>query len=390
MLGFPKKLQVKLENRTAKNTLRQLSIPEGLTDFSSNDYLGFSTQESISQHAEQILKAYDYRNGASGSRLLNGNHAIHQSLEDDLSGYYGTAKALLFNSGYDANLGFFSSVPQRGDVVLYDELVHASIRDGIKLGNANAFKFDHNNLASLETQLSHCRGKYPEATYYVVTESVFSMDGDSPNLVELVAFCKKHALYLIVDEAHAVGVFGKGVVSQCGLEQQVFAILVTFGKAMGCHGAAILGSERLILYLINFSRSLIYTTAMSPHNVALVKASYLYLDGTDGKVAIHTLKQHIGHFRETIADLQLQALFLESHSSIQIALLKDNKAAKRLSEGLKLKGFDVRAILSPTVKEGNERLRICLHAFNTTEEITELLQTIKMIYGKRPSYLREL
>ncbi len=387
MLGFPKKLQAKLENRIAKSTLRQLSIQEGLTDFTSNDYLGFSKQECIQQHADQILKKYGHSNGSGGSRLLNGNHVIHQSLEDYLSSYYGTAKALLFNSGYDANLGFFSSVPQRGDVVLYDELVHASIRDGIKLGNAKAFKFNHNNLTNLETQLSHCRKKYPEATYYVVTESVFSMDGDSPDLVELAAFCKKQALYLIVDEAHAVGVFGKGVVSQCGLERQVFAILITFGKAMGCHGAAILGSEPLILYLINFSRSLIYTTAMSPHSAALVKASYLHLDGTDGKVAIHTLKQHIGHFRETVADLQLQALFLKSHSSIQIALLKDNKTAKRLSEGLILNGFDVRAIVSPTVKEGNERLRICLHAFNTTEEITKLLQTIKMTYGKKPSNL---
>lgn len=381
MLGFPKKLQTKLENRIAKNTLRRLSIQEGLTDFTSNDYLGFSKQECIQQHADQILKKYGHSNGSGGSRLLNGNHVIHQSLEDYLSSYYGTAKALLFNSGYDANLGFFSSIPQRGDVVLYDELVHASIRDGIKLGNAYAFKFEHNNVDSLGTQLKYCRKKYPEANIYVVTESVFSMDGDSPDMAEMAAFCFNNGLYFVVDEAHAVGVFGKGLVSEYNLEEQVFALLITFGKAMGGHGAAILGSEALITYLINFCRSLIYTTAMPPHNAALVKASFLYLEDTAGKEAKKTLKQHIAHFKETLQSLQLQSLFLESNSSIQIALMKNNDRAKSFSEELMKEGFDVRAILSPTVKEGNERLRICLHTFNTTEQITGLLTTIKKLYG---------
>lgn len=151
---------------------------------------------------------------------------------------------------------------------------------------------------------------------------------------------------------------------------------------MGGHGAAILGSEPLVNYLLNFSRSLIYTTALSPHSTALIKASYLYLDSLEGKAAVDTLKQLIVHFRKTVADLELNSLFLESHSSIQIAQLKNNDAAKQLSESLRMKGFDVRAILSPTVKEGNERLRVCLHAFNSRDEITELLQTIKNIWGR--------
>ena len=381
MLGFPKKLQTKLDGRAAKNALRKLRLTEHLIDFSSNDYLGFSDQEPIKLHAHGILSSYGHKNGASGSRLLNGNHALHQSLEEYLSTYYGVEKALLFNSGYDANLGFFSSIPQRGDVVLYDELVHASIRDGIKLGNAYAFKFAHNSMESLRTQSEHCRKKYPDAYIYVVTESVFSMDGDSPDLAEMASFCFTNALYLVVDEAHAVGVFGKGLVSKNNLEDQVFALLITFGKAMGGHGAAILGSETLITYLINFCRSLIYTTAMPPHNAALVKASFLYLDGTAGEKAKKTLKQHIVYFKETLRSLQLQSLFLESDSSIQIALMKNNDQAKNFSEELRKEGFDVRAILSPTVKEGNERLRICLHTFNTKEQITGLLKTIKKLYG---------
>jgi len=381
MLGFPEKLQRKLEDRTTKNALRQLCILEGLTDFSSNDYLGFSREDSIAQQAVQMLRANENQNGATGSRLLTGNHALHESLEEYLSSSYGIPRALLFNSGYDANLGFFSSVPQRGDVVLYDELVHASIRDGITLGNAKAYKFKHNNLTSLDEKMRHCRKLYPEGTFYVVTESVFSMDGDSPDLVELARFCSKNDLYLVVDEAHATGVFEKGLVSQLGLEQQVFALLITFGKAMGCHGAAILGSKELATYLVNFSRSFMYTTAMPPHTVALIKAGFLHLESTVGKAAVNTLLKRIAHFRTTVAALQLEALFLNSSSAIQIAVLKNSGKTKVLSESLKEKGFDVRAILSPTVQEGNERLRICLHAFNTEEEITKLIQTIKTIYG---------
>ena len=151
MKNFPKKLQDKIESRKANNALRQLGVQNNLIDFSSNDYLGFSKSESILNKANQLLKSQDIiQNGATGSRLLSGNHALYDLIEQQLSKFHNSESALIFNSGYDANIGFFSSVPQRGDVILYDEFIHASIRDGIKMSNAKAFKFKHNDLDDLD------------------------------------------------------------------------------------------------------------------------------------------------------------------------------------------------------------------------------------------------
>ncbi len=381
MPNFPKKLTQKLEERVQGDSLRELRSYGNLVDFSSNDYLGFSKEGDIEKKAVGLVGKEAPKNGSTGSRLLTGNHGLHGNLEGYLSELYGLEGALLFNSGYDANLGFFSCVPQRGDVVFYDELVHASIRDGMQLGKATAYKFAHNSLSSLDERISWCRKKGFTGEYYVVTESVFSMDGDSPDLENLVAYCNKNNTHLVVDEAHALGVFGKGLVAGKGLEKSIFALIITFGKAMGCHGAAILGSRKLKSFLINFSRSLMYTTAMAPHNVALIWASFLYLNGKKGQEAIENLKARIAYFKESVTSLQLESRFLKSDAAIQIAIMENKGKAKKVSQKLRDAGFDVRAILPPTVPEGNERLRLCLHAFNTNEEITELLHTIKENYG---------
>ena len=190
-------------------------------------------------------------NGATGSRLISGNSLFYTEVEKEISTFHNSEEALVFNSGYDANLGFFSSVPQRGDIVLFDEYIHASIRDGIRLSTAKAFKFKHNDLKNLKEQLLKFSSEDNEV--FVVTEAVFSMDGDSPNLVLLSDICEAYQAHLIVDEAHAVGVFGtngEGLVQSLGLENKVFARIITFGKAFGCHGAAIIGASELVRKLI--------------------------------------------------------------------------------------------------------------------------------------------
>ena len=173
-------------------------------DFSSNDYLGFSKSKSIQEATKRIISSEKFINGSSGSRLVSGSHTLHNSVERHLAGYHHAEAALLYNSGYDANLGLFSSILQKGDTILYDELIHASIRDGIRMSNASSYKFKHNSMDDLEKKFSKSSG-----TIYIAVESIYSMDGDTAPLKKLVSFSKKNKCYLIVDEAHSTGVFGE-------------------------------------------------------------------------------------------------------------------------------------------------------------------------------------
>ena len=226
MKSLPKNLIVKLEARIKSNALRHLPESSNLVDFTSNDYLGFSKSEAIFNAAHQYLLANNFtQNGATGSRLISGNHQIYREAENFIAQFHQSESALIFNSGYDANVGFFSAVPQKRDLILYDELCHASIRDGIQLSNAKSYKFKHNDFEDLERLILRSNGneiilneaeQHP-TTVYIVTESVFSMDGDCPNIEELLAVSEKYGCYVVVDEAHALGVFG---ISGAGLVQQ--------------------------------------------------------------------------------------------------------------------------------------------------------------------------
>ena len=375
MANLPKSLRTKLEQREAQNALRQLGHDNSLIDFSSNDYLGFSKLDIIYKQAHGIVQNIPLRNGSTGSRLLTGNHSLYEELESALCQFHNTEAALVFNSGYDANIGFFECVPQRHDIILYDEFIHASIRDGIRMSPARAYKFAHNNLSDLKEKLSgHSISKTP--TVYVVTESVFSMDGDSPDLPDLCNLIKKYNAYLIVDEAHATGVFGdhgQGFIQKLGLEQQVFARLVTFGKGLGCHGAAVLGSSELKTYLINFGRSLIYTTALPPHAIATAIAAF---DALTSTTSIKQLHHNTDYFKARVVRHGLESYFIPSHSAIHSCIIPGNDRVKHISGQLKHKGFDVKPILSPTVPEGKERLRFCLHSYNSEEEISEVLSLL--------------
>jgi 8-amino-7-oxononanoate synthase len=380
MKKLPKILSNKLTLRLQNNALRQLPMGTDLIDFASNDYLGFSNSQSIFEAThEYLITNNQLQNGATGSRLLSGNHLVYNETEKLIAQFHQAPAALIFNSGYDANVGFFSAVPQKGDLILYDELCHASIRDGIQLSNAKAYKFQHNDFEDLERLLL----RHPDTTIYIVTESVFSMDGDTPNLEELVRLAEKHNSYVVVDEAHALGVFGEkgeGLVQSLQLQDIVFARIMTFGKGLGCHGAAILGSEDLKSYLVNFARSFIYTTGLSPHSVATILTAYQQLEkATESQLQ---LKNNIAHFNQEKNRLSLKPLFVRSKSAIQSAIIPGNERVKSIASQLQEKGFDVKAILSPTVPEGQERLRFCLHSYNSEKEITDVLQLLStFVFG---------
>jgi 8-amino-7-oxononanoate synthase len=203
------------------------------------------------------------------------------------------------------------------------------------------------------------------------------MDGDSPNLEELVNLCEKYNCYLVIDEAHALGVFGdlgEGLIQYQSLQDKIFARIMTFGKGLGCHGAAILGSQELKSYLVNFARSFIYTTGLSPHSVATILIAYQYLKSE--KEAIQKLKNNIQFFNQEKLQMGLKPMFVYSKSAIQCAIIPGNDKVKAIANKLQENGFDVKAILSPTVPEGQERLRFCLHSYNSEKEISEVLKLL--------------
>lgn len=379
MIDLPKKLKKKLDERASNGALRQLNVPSGLVDFSSNDYLGFARNEILFSKTFQLLLKHNItQNGATGSRLLTGNHSLYHDLELKLAQTHNSENALVFNSGYDANIGFFGSVPQRGDFVFYDEFIHASIRDGLQMSHAKGYKFDHNSLSDLKEKIQKTVSGDGDSEVYIVTESVFSMDGDSPDLKQLVSFCVSEGYRLVVDEAHAVGVMGKkglGLVQEMGLEKDVFARIVTFGKALGVHGAVVLGSNGLRDYLINFSRSLIYTTALPPHDIIGILSSYEFL-AEEGATQRTLLLENIAYFKIQAKKLKAGVSLIDSSSAIQSVIIPGNENVKRISKQLNDDGFNVKAILSPTVPEGKERLRFCIHSFNSKEEIGLIVQLL--------------
>ena len=375
-MKFPQNLQAKLDVRLQSNALRSLAVPNNLVDFSSNDYLGFAKSETIFNQTHQFLTDRNIKiNGATGSRLLSGNHLVYTETENFIARFHQTEATLIFNSGYGANVGFFGSVPQRNDLILFDELAHASIRDGILISKAKSYKFNHNDFEDLEQLIVKFQKLFAEI--YIVTESVFSMDGDAPNLTELVDLSNIYSCNLVIDEAHALGVFGEkgeGLVQQLQLQDAVFARIMTFGKGLGCHGAAILGSSNLKNYLINFARSFIYTTGLSPHPVATILIAYQELEKQPHN--LNQLRNNINFFNQQKQLLGLKPLFVRSKSAIQSAIFPGNNQVKMVAVALQNQGFDVKAILSPTVPEGQERLRICLHNYNSEKEISDVLNLL--------------
>jgi 8-amino-7-oxononanoate synthase len=361
-------LSHKLQSRAERGLLRKLRTGDGLVDLCSNDYLGLARDEKFKLLLLRLTVDFpDDMTGATGSRLLAGNTQIAEGVEAEIAKIHKAEAGLIFNSGYDANLGLFGCIADEGDTILYDELVHASIHDGLKLSKANNIAFKHNDLADLEDKLKQAHGQV-----FVSVESVYSMDGDFALLEEIAVLCELHNAALIVDEAHATGFVGEtglGLVNHLGIEDKCFARLHTFGKALASHGAIVLGSNTLRNYLTNYARPFIYSTALPPHAYRQALAAYWYMLGNHQK--IEQLYSLIDYYREKTKGLPYQVL--DSPSAIQGIIVPGNVAVRALAQKLEEKGFDTRPIVSPTVPKGAERIRICLHSFNTAAEIDRLV-----------------
>lgn len=366
------KLLAKLKERELAGNLRQLNIPQGRKDFFSNDYLGLARNEKLAEAINTKQRQFTGKiNGSTGSRLLSGNNIFTEELEGKLAGIFKAEKALIFNSGYNVNLSILSSVPQKGDTILYDELIHASLKDGARLSFANRFSFRHNDLEDLKNKLERSTGEK-----FIVVESVYSMDGDFAPLKELIPLAENYGAHIILDEAHSTGTWGNegnGIACSYGYQGRIFARIYTFGKAMGVHGACIAGSSVLVDFLINFARPFIYTTALPLHSLISIEQAFDFLKKNE--ILQSDLREKIQFFQKEMKATEISE-YIPSESSIQVLKVAGNSQAKKFAEFLMNSGFEIRPILSPTVKEGEERVRICLHTFNTMEDINSLLKAI--------------
>lgn len=362
MRALPPFWHAKIKSRQASLQYRQLPRTRQDVDFCSNDYLGLArgAHESITASA----------GGSTGSRLLSGNSDFILHVEQHIAARLGFDNALIFPSGYSANVGVLSAFADRGVVFIMDELCHASLIDGARLGFAKRAKFRHNDTHSLAQALK--RSQAQSSAMIVVVESIYSMDGDIAPLAEIVALCRQYGAELIVDEAHAIGVLGhhgEGMVHQLELQNEVLAVVYTFGKAPGSHGAIIAGAQQVIAYLVNFCRAFIYSTAPSNLHVSEMRQAFDHVIAADAQRA--KLQQNIAVFIDCAKRLQLPVL--PSNSAIQAIVLGQVEQTKQLAEYLNARGYWLKPILSPTVAPGRERIRICLHAFNEYAQIEGML-----------------
>ncbi len=358
-----------LEKRKNENAFRALNeLNPKAIDFCSNDFLGIRKNSAlISQIRDQINHSNFTHLGAGASRLLGGNNASMNRIEVLLAKMFESEAALFMNSGYLANLAFLSTLPSRNDVIFYDEHCHASIKDGMRLSLADKKSFRHNDVVDLEKRLHQYADKVNSS--YVIVESLYSMDGDFCHLKDVLKVCQKYNAYVVVDEAHSTGLYGEKsgswVVEQ-NLQNDVFARIHTFGKAVGMSGACIVGNEDLKDYLINFARPFIYTTGANQLTTIGLEEALKFVQDTDqGRKDLH---QNIAYFKDSVNTTSI--------SAIQPVVIGGNEKTKFLASELQAQGFEVRAVLSPTVSKGTERLRICLHSFNTKEEIERLTSQI--------------
>ncbi len=323
-------------------------------DLSSNDYLGLSGHPEMINAAKHASERYGV--GSSASRLLSGDLAIYHKLEERLAEFKGKERSLVMNSGYQANVGIVSALCGEGDCVFSDKLNHASIVDGIKLSGADFFRFSHNNIEHLESLLIRERNKFRNAV--IITETIFSMDGDRPDLKGLVSLKNRFDCKLMVDEAHATGIFGDngaGVVEEEGLSGDVDIVMGTFGKALGSFGAYLAASGEVIDYMINRCRSFIYSTALPPAVMACNIASLdLVKKEPDRR---RGLLRSSEIFRNSLKE---KGFDVRGQSQIIPVIIGDNRRAVKIAEELQGKGYWVLPIRPPTVPQNEARLRFSI------------------------------
>ena len=367
-----------LSERKDAGLLRALVDVDQLTDFCSNDYLGLAKDRALAKQISDEFSTWESVqnpetpiNGSTGSRLISGNHSYIEAFEKSCAQMHQAPAALLFSSGFEANLGLIASLAQKEHIIFCDKLLHASLIDGLRLAPAERRIFKHNDL----NDLIHLLEQYPRETIkWVVVESIYSMDGDIAPLKELVELKSTYNFELIVDEAHAGGVYGPqgaGLCAELGIQDSIFARVLTFGKAWGNAGAVVLGSEVLRSYLINFARPFIYSTAPSPHHVLSLNTVMDFVGKADEQRK--ALYDNIIYFK----NLQTSEHWGDSHTAIQTFFVTGNEAVRAKAAKAQAAGFAVKPIVFPTVPKGKERIRITLTANSSRTEMQKLIQTLE-------------
>lgn len=344
-----------------------------LVNFASNDYLGLSQHPCVKAAARSAIDGFG--TGSAASRLVTGTQHPHTKFEEAIAAFKGAESALLFSTGYAAAVGTISSMVGPGDVVILDKLAHACLIDGAKLSGASLRVFPHNNIAKLRDHLAWARKTYPQGKTLIVTESIFSMDGDFGDLAQIVDLKREFQALLLVDEAHATGIIGPhgtGWVNALGLTRQVDVQMGTLSKAFGASGGFICGSQTIIQLLINRARSFIYSTALPPASAAAATAALEIVRGEEGEILRSALWNNVRLLAENLAPIKRQAQV----SPIFPLLISDEQQALLLAENLYANGFMVPAIRYPTVARGSARLRIALSSSHNLEQIGALAKTI--------------
>jgi 8-amino-7-oxononanoate synthase len=365
------KIETQLRELKDRDRLRTLRDRAGV-DFTSNDYLGLAESEELRRAAADAI-ARGVPVGAGGSRLLRGNHSEHEALETEAASYFGAEAALYFGAGYTANVAIFSTLPQREDIVFHDELVHASVHEGMRHGRAERQSVPHNDIEAFDTRLRQWRNAGGRGRPWIAVESVYSMDGDSPNLTDLIAVADRHDATLVIDEAHATGVSGpdgRGLAAAFEGRDNVIT-LHTCGKALGTSGGFVLGPKLVRDFLINRARGFIFATAPSPLIAAVTRtALQISREKPERRKRLASLVAY--------ADRELQARcgLTSSRSHILPVIVGADRKAVALAGALQQRGFDVRAIRPPTVAEGTARLRIALTANLTESVIADLFDAL--------------
>jgi 8-amino-7-oxononanoate synthase len=376
-----------LRARSLDRHLREISSAQGpeveiagrrFINFSSNDYLGLANDPRLREAATAAINEFGV--GAGASRLISGTQSPHLALECALAQWKRTEAALCFSSGYAAALGTIPALVTKNDVVLLDKLCHASLIDAAKLSGAILRVFPHNHVGKLESHLEWARREHLGKRVLIMTESVFSMDGDRAPLRELVELKKRFGALLMLDEAHAVGVIGsngRGLAAAENLNDDVDVQMGTLSKALGASGGYICGSRTLIEWLINRARSLIYSTAPPPAVVAAALAAVDFLSSPEGEQRRLLLWERIRLMQDLLPRSELAKEHSAASSAIFPWIVGDEKAALHLAGALQSEGFLVPAIRYPTVAKGAARLRITVSAGHEAAQIRALCETIK-------------
>jgi 8-amino-7-oxononanoate synthase len=352
-----------------RGRLRSLDAPAGI-DFTSNDYLGLAQSQEL---ADAIVAAIErgVPVGAGGSRLLRGNHPEHEALEAEAAQFFGAETALFFGGGFIGNTALMATLPSRGDLIVYDELIHASVHDGMRLSKAETSAAKHNDPQSVGDAIKAWRASGGVGQPWIVVESLYSMDGDRAPIDDLAQLARRHDAMLIVDEAHATGVFGpqgRGLAAHLEGSTNVIT-LHTCGKALGVMGALVLAPKTIRDFLVNRARSFIYATAPSPLVAAAVRAAIeICRNEPERREKLHRLIT----FAES--ELKSKTQHAPSGSQIQPIIIGADASAVALASAMKARGYDIRAIRPPTVPEGTARLRLTI-TLNTDETVLSRLVT---------------